>query len=355
MTFSIVLAAGGTGGHVFPAQALGNSLVSRGYSVTLLTDSRGSAFGRDIQTVCLPLRPTYGAPWKKIVGMLSLFPSFLVALYKLRQLKPQVVVGFGGYVSAPTVAASLLLGIPVVLHQADALLGRVNRWLAPYATLLASSFPEMFGVQPEWKRKVIHVGLPLRSEIQEYPYEIPGDVLRLLVTGGSQGAKVFGDIIPGGISLLSPEEQSRIHIVQQCRAEYRDEVSAAFKKTKAHVELLPFISDMGNQYKKAHLVISRAGASSVMEAALVGRPAIFVPYPFAMDDHQTFNAIEAEKTGGAWVFKQKALTCEIFATLLGEVLNSPWKLQAASANIRKISVPHGADRFADALEQFKKK
>lgn len=349
----IVLSAGGTGGHVFPAQALAQVLSSQGYKVFIFTDGRGHQFkDSSFSMIPIPASHLHGSIGKKIGGTLKLVSGIGTALYQLRRIKAHGVVGFGGYASFPTMVAAAILRLPTIIHQADAYFGRTNCFLAPYMTRIATSFPHVENIPPSCQGKVSFTGLPVRSDIQSSPY-IPSQEdapFHLLVTGGSQGAKIFGEIIPQAVQLLKPTLQKRLFITQQCRAESLELTRALYKKTKAHVELAPFLDQMGKQYKKSHLVISRAGASSVVETALAGRPAIFIPYPYAMDNHQFYNAQQAVNVEGGWLIQEKELTSEGLASFLSELMTSHWKLMQAAANIKTIIIPDASTRLSNLVK-----
>jgi len=349
----IVLAAGGTGGHVFPAHALARELSLQGYQVFIFSDGRGHQFNdSSFHKVEIPACQLQGSLGQKLKGGLKLMRGVGVALYHLRRLKPHAVVGFGGYASFPTMMAAATLRIPTIIHQADAYFGRVNRLLAPFVTRIATSFPQVKNIPSSCLNKVSFTGLPIRSEIKPEPYVISEEnaPFTLLVTGGSQGAKIFGEVIPQAVSLLEPSLQKRLHIIQQCRTEFLDRTQALYKQTKAHVELSSFLDQMGEQYKKAHFIISRAGASSVVETALVGRPALFVPYPYAKDDHQSFNAQQVINVEGGWMMQEKEFTSKALAILLSELITSPWKLKQSAVNIQAIAIPDASLRLAHLVK-----
>jgi len=348
----IVLATGGTGGHVFPAQAVAHDLATQGYKVFIFSDGRGHQFqDPSIITVKIEASQLQGSISKKLQGSLKLIKGIGSALYHLRHLKPQGVVGFGGYASLPTIMASEMLRLPTIIHQADAYFGRTNRILAPFATRIATSFPHVENIPASCKGKVSFTGLPVRSDIQPSSYipSIENDPFHLLVTGGSQGAKVFGEIIPQAVHLLDPSIQKRLYITQQCRVESLGLTQALYKQTQAHVELSPFLDQMGERYKKAHFIIARAGASSIIETALVGRPALFIPYPHAMDNHQFYNAQQVINVEGGWLMQEKELTSQRLASFLLEMITSHWKLMQAAANIRTIVVPDASIRLANLV------
>lgn len=351
----IVLAAGGTGGHMFPAQALATELSSQGYEVFVFSDGRGQHFSDDtIKTVMIPAAQLRGSMRQKIKGSLKLMNGMGSALYHLSRLKPNAVVGFGGYASFPTLFGAFSLRIPTIVHQADAYLGRANRLAAPFVTRIATSFPHVENISKAYQKKVSFTGLPVRAEIKPAPYN-PAEEnkpFHLLVTGGSQGAKVFGEVLPQAVAKLDPALQKRLHITQQCRADSLEMTKALYERTKAKVELAPFLENMGDLYKRAHMILSRAGGSSVVEAALVGRPAIFVPYPYAMDDHQFYNAQQALSCEGGWLIREKDFTINKLESILSDLMTSPWKLERAAVNIQTIAVPDASKRLAHLVKQI---
>lgn len=350
---NIVLATGGTGGHVFPAQSLGSELSAQGYKVYIFSDDRGYAFDETaFAKVNIPSSQLKGTIGQKISGGLKVISGFGIALYQLMRLKPRVVIGFGGYASFPTMLAASVLRIPTIVHQADAYFGRANRFLAPLIARIATSFPHVENIPVPCQTKVSFTGLPVRPDIKLEPY-VPSEkteAFHLLVTGGSQGAKVFGEILPQAVMLLDSVLQKRLHISQQCRAESLEGTKALYERTKARVVLSPFLEQMGQHYKKAHLVISRAGASSVVEAAVVGRPALFIPYPYAMDDHQFYNAMQVVNVKGGWMMREKEFSANELANFLSEAMTSPWKLNEAAVNIQSVAVSDASLRLAHLVK-----
>ncbi len=350
----IVLVAGGTGGHVFPACALGEELLSRGYNVSVFTDARGAKYTWNTKFDLHEIPSMYlrKSPIQLLKGIFNLIIGFFKARKLLRHLKPLAVVGFGGYTTLTPMMAAHFGSIPTMIHQSDALLGKANRILARYMNRIATSFPFTKRMDKSLKSKTVVTGLPLRKEIKPAPYKEPKDKMHVLITGGSQGAKFFGDIMPQAVSRLSPEHQARLVIAHQCRPEYLDEVRSQYGKTKCNFELQSFFKNMQDRYAKAHLIISRSGSSSVLEAATVGRPALFIPYPYAADDHQTANAQEAVSTGGALLIQQKDLTADQLAETLENFLDDPAALSQAAEKISKVVVPHGQKNLALALEEL---
>jgi len=349
----IVLAAGGTGGHIFPALALGEELSHQGYEVILFSDGRGHQFSDlSFMTVTIPACSLQGSIGEKLKGGVKLVKGLGAALYHLRRLKPATVVGFGGYASFPTLMAASLLRLPTIIHQADAYFGRANRHLGPFVTRIATSFPHVENIPESCQKKVSFTGLPVRPDIKQAPYVQcdEGSPFHLLVTGGSQGAKVFGEILPQAVLLLDPDLQKRLRIHQQCRIESLEVTQALYGRTKARVELAPFLDRMGARYKKAHLIVSRAGASSVVEAAVVGRPALFIPYPYAMDDHQFYNAQQVVNCRGGWMMREKDFTSKELAALLSDLITAPWKLSQAAVNIQTIAISDASLRLAHLVK-----
>jgi UDP-N-acetylglucosamine--N-acetylmuramyl-(pentapeptide) pyrophosphoryl-undecaprenol N-acetylglucosamine transferase len=356
MTGPVILAAGGTGGHMFPAEALAGGLLARGLRVVLITDQRGGAFGDhlpDVQVERIRAASPGGGLLGKLKAAVELFAGTAQARALLTRLRPSAIVGFGGYPSVPTVYAGQRLGIPTLLHEQNAVLGRANRLLAGRATAIATSFPAVTGLPAKTRR--IHTGNPVRSGIlaladQPYPTPTANGPLGLLVTGGSQGAAVFGSIIPNAIALLPEDQRLRLSIVQQARHETMADAHAVYDRLGVQAEIAPFFRDMPDRLSRCHLVIGRAGASTVAELAVAGRPAILIPYPHATDDHQTANALALTATGGGWVLPQAGFSAETLAARLHELMKNPDQLTQAAARARAWAIPDAATRLADAVE-----
>lgn len=356
----IIIAGGGTGGHMFPATAVARKLAHAGVDVTFATDSRGASYHqgeKPYHVAILPSDHFVGGLSKKVRALFKNLRGVLKAFKLVHTTKPDVVVGFGGYASFPMLLAAILLRVPTVVFQADACFGRTNRFLAPYVTRIATAYENVKYIKPEWQEKVVLVGVPVRDEVvalynQPYPEFEDGKPLHILVIGGSQGASVFGQVLPDAIKYLPVEQQRRIIISQQCRSENIKEVRAAYRNSGASVELSHFFDDMGLRYREAQLVIARSGASSVGEIACAGRPAVFVPYPHAMDDHQTTNAMVAFEAGGAWVIPQNLFLPEKVADLLQDFFENPWKLNDAAVNMHKLARPDGVDHLIRLLKSL---
>jgi UDP-N-acetylglucosamine--N-acetylmuramyl-(pentapeptide) pyrophosphoryl-undecaprenol N-acetylglucosamine transferase len=341
---------------MFPAEALARALLARGAAVMLVTDRRGHAFGDALPEVAVhriragtPTRGTIGRV--KAIGELGV--GYLQARRLLRRLRPAAVIGFGGYPSVPTVMAAAHLGVPALVHEQNAVLGRANRLLAPRAAAVATAFPAVHGLRPADRGKQLAVGNPVRpgmAEIGARPYAAPEPdaAVRLLVLGGSQGAHVFAGTVPAALARLPAPLRRRLHVSQQCRPEDLDAVEAAYADTGIARELSAFFRDVPQRLAGAHLVVARAGASTIAELAAAGRPAILVPYPFATDDHQTANATALADAGGAWLLRQPDLSAETLARTVEALLDAPETLAKAAASARAFAKPDAADRLADA-------
>jgi UDP-N-acetylglucosamine--N-acetylmuramyl-(pentapeptide) pyrophosphoryl-undecaprenol N-acetylglucosamine transferase len=315
-----VVAAGGTGGHMFPAQALAEALTARGWRIALATDDRGAQYASSFPAERrIPLSAAT-AKSGDIIGMaragLTVWAGVRQAKAAFSKTRPAVVVGFGGYPSLPALMAALGMKIPTLIHEQNAVLGRVNRFLAPRVTCVASAFPTLEKAKPEVKAKAAVVGNPVRPEIRalfDQPYEAPGDTIRILITGGSQGARLLSDLLPVAIANLPDELRTRIKVQQQTRAESMEEARRVYADALVEAEVAPFFRDMAGRLGAAHLVIGRAGASTVSEVAVAGKPSILVPLKIAMDDHQRFNARLLSDVGAAEVASEDVLTVDVMA------------------------------------------
>jgi UDP-N-acetylglucosamine--N-acetylmuramyl-(pentapeptide) pyrophosphoryl-undecaprenol N-acetylglucosamine transferase len=355
----IALAAGGTGGHLFPAEALATELLARGYRVVLLTDRRGGAFGDRLAAVAVYRVHAAGVLGKttaeRVKAAILLGLGIVQALWLLVRLKPAVVVGFGGYPSVPTVLAANQIKLPTVLHEQNAVLGRANRLLAPHAHTLAIAFAETQGVRDADRAKLVHTGNPVRPGVialhgRVYPEPQRDGVLRLLITGGSQGARVFADVVPPALASLPLDMRARLEVDHQCRPEDIERTALSYSEAGVHYEVAAFFSDMPARLARAHLAICRAGASTVAELTVAGLPAILVPLPSAADDHQTVNARLCETAGAAWMIAQGDFTAATLARRLFELLRSPERLASAARAAQAAAVPHAAQRLADVVQ-----
>lgn len=357
----IVLAAGGTGGHVFPAEALAAELRARGHELVLITDARGIAYGGALAQI--PVHriragtPSVGGIAARAKGIIEAGAGTVQAVRLLRRLRPAAVVGFGGYPSFPTMLAAVWLRCPTLVHEQNAVLGRVNRLLASRMTSIGLSFPATAGLGPDIQPKSEVVGNPVRPEVLEIrnqPYEAPpaeGPV-RLLVLGGSQGAAVFSDIVPRALALLPDRLRERLNVAQQCRPETLDQARGLYEDAGVEAELAAFFTDVPRRLSESHLVICRAGASTVAELRAAGRPAVLVPFPHAADDHQTANARSVAGGEGGWIMPQTEFTPEALAALVERLLTSPDELERAAALCRGEDRPESARALAALAERI---
>lgn len=352
----IILTTGGTGGHVFPAEALAEILLQRGHDVTMCLDAR---FFHKSQTRAEKILIQSGAPGggirKKIMALAKLLVGYLQSVTLLTQHRPDVVVGFGGYTSLPVLFAARLLRIPMVLHEQNALLGRVNRLFANYAKTLATSAAEVTGLEPRWAGKVHQTGNPVRPAIaaladQTYHAPNDSDPIHLFVMGGSQGARVFNDAVPGALGLLPVALRQRVQVVQQVRAEDILTVQAQYQQLGIQAELQAFFNDVPVRLAWCHLLVARAGASTLAEIAAANRPAILVPYPYAKDDHQMVNAKAFASAGAAQVVKDSDCKAEALSALLLSLFSNPSQLSQMAASSALLHHPKAAEMLADIVE-----
>jgi UDP-N-acetylglucosamine--N-acetylmuramyl-(pentapeptide) pyrophosphoryl-undecaprenol N-acetylglucosamine transferase len=354
----VLLAAGGTGGHVFPAEALAQSLMERGYRLGLVTDRRGHAYGGtlgSLETFRIAAGGIAGRGLlSKVRAVAELGLGVIQARALLKRERPAAVVGFGGYASVPTMVAATMLGIPTAIHEQNAVLGRANRLLAGRVNRIATSYGAVQHMDAAWKPKLTHTGMPVRAAIAAlrdapYPALADGQPIRLLVLGGSQGARVLSEVIPAALATLPEGIRSRLQVAQQCRPEDLETVRAAYAGTGIDATLESFFADVPERMSAAHLVIARSGASTVAELTALGRPAILVPYPHAIDDHQTANARAVDEAGGAWLMPQPAFTSEALAGRLESLFTQPGTLARAAGCARAAGRPDAAAQLADLV------
>ena len=357
---NFVLAAGGTGGHMIPAHALAAELKRRGHGVLLITDDRGARFPGLFDKVpvhVLPAGRLGGGPigWLKALFAVIRGRAEAKAIY--RKHRPDAVIGFGGYPAFPALLAASALGIPTLLHEQNAVLGRVNRLLAGGAKAIGTAYDEVDRLKPRHRGKAVVIGNPVRDDIArlgEMPFPPFDEVgpFKILVTGGSQGASVLGRIVPEGLALLGPSLRHRLQVVQQCRPDDIERVRARYAELDIPAELLTYIEDMGAKLADAHLIIGRAGASTIAELTAAGRPAILIPFAAATDDHQTANAREMTNAGGARTIQQGAFTPEILARQIEAMASDPIALNNAAQRALSVGRPHAARDLADLAERI---
>jgi UDP-N-acetylglucosamine--N-acetylmuramyl-(pentapeptide) pyrophosphoryl-undecaprenol N-acetylglucosamine transferase len=358
MNAPFVLAAGGTGGHLFPAQALAGELMRRGRRVVVMTDGRGHNYGNAFPGAEIATVPAATFAGRSALGRIAAFSVIALgvaaALLKLVNLRPRAVVGFGGYPSLPVMLAASLARVPAALHEQNAVPGRVNRLLAPRVKKIAATFP-FVRFAPAHPERIVFTGNPVRAEaavLRTTPYVAPmaDGPIKLLVFGGSQGARALSEIVPVALTRLPRDLRARLAITQQCRAEDMEMVQNFYRSAGLRAEVAKFFTDLPKRMADAHLVIARSGASTLSELTVIGRPAILVPYPTAMDDHQSANAAVLEKANAAWVIKQDTLTPDGLARLLGEIFAHPDMLSARAEAAKALGHPDAAARLADLAE-----
>ncbi|MGI9408183.1 MAG: undecaprenyldiphospho-muramoylpentapeptide beta-N-acetylglucosaminyltransferase [Hyphomicrobiaceae bacterium] len=354
------LAAGGTGGHLFPAFALAQELNRRGHTVDLVTDARGDRYGSDF-----PARHTHriaaatfkGRSLQSVGAVFKLLKGIAASHLLFGKHNPAAIIGFGGYPTFPPLAAAVLRRVPRAVHEQNAVMGRANRTLAPRMTAVATSFENtrlLDGIAPE---RIRVTGNPVRDVVialHGRPYQPSGgdQEFRLVVFGGSQGARYFSDTVPPAIAALPENLRQRLTIVQQCREEDLERVDNAYKSAGARAELAAFFTDLPDQIARSHLVIGRSGASSVTELAVLGRPSILVPLPHALDNDQLRNATQLADSGGAWCVGQSALDAAALAARLEEVMTNPEMLARAAEAAAGQGRPDAVMKLADLAEEL---
>lgn len=356
-----VLAAGGTGGHLIPAFALASELERRGHHVALITDARGAAIpGKPAALTAhvLPAGRLQGKnPLSWVRGAQAIMEGRRMALRLFDSFDPAAVVGFGGYPALPALMAATRARIPTIIHEQNAVLGRVNRFLANRVNAIATAYHEVDRLSPKVAEKVHLVGNPVRDDVlalrdKPFPAFAADGLLRVLVTGGSQGARVLSEVVPDGLSMLQPALRARLQVTQQCRPEDIEAVRARYAGHGIPAELGTYFEDMAARLADAHLFIGRAGASTIAELTAVGRPAILVPLPIATDDHQAANAREMAASGGARSIRQEKFTAAELAKQIQAMAQHPETLANAAHAAWNCGYPHAAQDLADLVESF---
>ncbi len=355
----VLLAAGGTGGHMFPAIAVARELERRNRPVSLATDARGERFDTGISDAHrVSSGGSGGGAAARFGAGLAIGLGAVQAWRLLSRLRPAGAIGFGGYPSAPTMLAVVARGVPSLIHEQNAVLGRANRLVARRVSAIAASFEDTGGLGPAERARTEVTGNPVRpafAEMRRRPG--PGDAggdggIRLLVLGGSQGARVFGDVVPAAFRELPERLRNRFRVAQQCRPEDIGRVRRAYRDAGVAAELSEFFADAAERMADAHLVVARSGASTVAELAEVGRPAVLVPYPHATDDHQTANARAMEEGGGAWLVRESDFDAGSLASRLEGFARRPGRLSAAATAMRRQGGRDAARALVDRLERL---
>jgi UDP-N-acetylglucosamine--N-acetylmuramyl-(pentapeptide) pyrophosphoryl-undecaprenol N-acetylglucosamine transferase len=356
MAGPVILTAGGTGGHLFPAEALARELLDRGRQVALVTDKRGGDFPVEgVPTYRIPAGRFGAGLGAKIRGVADLARGTLAARRLLKQLAARSVVGFGGYPSMPAMLAAHRLGLPTMIHEQNAVLGRANKILAKRVGRVATQFQTVEGLAAEDKGKIVHTGNPVRPAIvalRARPYEAPDATgpVRLLVIGGSLGAAILSRVVPPALLALPDALKARLRISQQVRPEDAEKVAGLYAGSGLEIETQRFFTDMPERLASAHLVIARAGGSTTAELSVAGRPAILVPYAAAIADEQTANARHLVAAGGAWLMPEREFTASALTALIEKLAGEPETLGAAAAAARTLGEPEAARRLADLVD-----
>jgi UDP-N-acetylglucosamine--N-acetylmuramyl-(pentapeptide) pyrophosphoryl-undecaprenol N-acetylglucosamine transferase len=354
----VVLAAGGTGGHMFPAEALGRELVERGRRVALVTDKRGGAFPVEgVATYRIPAGRSGSGVGAKLKGAVDVARGVLAARRLLKRLDARSVVGFGGYPSLPTMLAASGLGLPTVIHDSNAVLGRANRMLQRRVGAIATAFETVAGLDERARASVVHTGNPVRPQVQslrrlQYDAPQPGGPIRLLVIGGSQGARILSQVIPIALASLPPEIRLRLRVSQQVRKEDMPAVDRVYEMSGIPVEVANFFQDLPARLGSAHLVICRSGGSTVAELTVAGRPSILVPLAAAIADEQTVNAQELVERGAAWLLPEREFNAPSLTALLRKLLGDPEALARAASEAHALGQPDAASALADLVERI---
>lgn len=355
-----VVAAGGTGGHLFPAQALAEALIARGWRIVLASDERAAAFAESFpaeERIGLSARTFQRGD---VVGMaqagLAIVRGVMQARAAFTRIDPAVVVGFGGYPSVPGLLAGITQGRPTLLHEQNAVMGRANRRLAGHVRAVACAFPVLQKAPARVAENAVVVGNPIRPDIRalaDHPYTPPSaeGPIRILITGGSQGARLLSELMPEAIKKLPEDLRHRLDVQQQTRKESMDNARRIYADAMVRAEIAPFFRDMATRLRDAHLVIGRSGAGSVCEFAVAGKPAILVPLAIALDDDQGQNARVMAEAGGAEVARESQLTVDTMASALQKLLTNPDRLARMAAGARSIAKPDAAERLADLVER----
>jgi UDP-N-acetylglucosamine--N-acetylmuramyl-(pentapeptide) pyrophosphoryl-undecaprenol N-acetylglucosamine transferase len=354
----VVVAAGGTGGHLFPAEALSVALKRRGAIIDLATDERATRYGTTFHARKTHVIPSATVRGRDPISLAHTFVTLGLGVTKawllLGRLRPAAVIGFGGYPSIPPVLAASWRGIPTLIHEQNGVMGRANRFLSSRVTAIATGFPGVFDADPALAAKATHTGNPIRPAVvaaAATPYAplAANGPLNLIVFGGSQGARIMADIVPPALATLDANLRARLRVVQQAREEDFERVRRAYAQAQIAVEVAPFFSDLPARIAASHLIVSRSGASTVAELAAIGRPAILVPLPHALDQDQKANAGVLEKAGGAIRIEQAEFTPERLAAEINALAAEPGRLAKMAAAAKSAGALDAADRLADLV------
>ncbi len=353
------MAAGGTGGHMMPAYALGQELLDRGHHVALVSDGRGAKIPGKPDGLDLHILPAgrMGGIRNLLASLRAILRGRAMASQLYKSYQPTAVIGFGGYPAMPSLLAAFKYGIPTIIHEQNAVLGRVNRLSARKVSAIATAYPKVQHLKSKYADKTYLVGNPVREEIlqirdAQYPAISEESILRILVTGGSQGAHILSNIVPDAMAMLPVNLRSRLQIIQQCRAEDIEAVRAKYAHNEIPAELATYMPDLPEKLSLSHLVIGRAGASTIAELTVAGRPAILIPLPSAMDNHQSYNVSEMVAVGGGRSIKQSQFTAKELAKQIQKMALKPETLKNAASKAKSCGRPDAVHDLADLVEGF---
>ena len=354
MSGTIVLSAGGTGGHLFPAQALAAELVKRGRNIVVMTDARFANYATQFPGAAIATVPS--SPFNAITAPFKIAAGIVVALAKLMKLKPAAVIGFGGYPSVPVMLAATSLRLPTAIIEQNAVVGRANRLVMDRVKTVAAAFP-IARFAPRDKSKIVLTGNPLRPEVEalwgaSYNVPVASGPIRLLVFGGSQGARALSEVVPAALTRLPQDMKMRLTVVQQCRPEDMEQVRQVYANAEIRCQLESFFSDLPQRMAESHLVIARSGAGTVAELMAIGRPAILVPLPGALDDNQAPNADILDRAGAGWKIRQSDLTPDSLAQMIIQIFADPLALARRATAAHALATPNAAARLADVVDDL---
>jgi UDP-N-acetylglucosamine--N-acetylmuramyl-(pentapeptide) pyrophosphoryl-undecaprenol N-acetylglucosamine transferase len=356
----IILATGGTGGHIFPAQAIAESLIASGNTVEFIVDERFFPYYEktkanfpNVAIHKIMAAPINGNPFKKTIALAKNAVAYLQAWAIMRHVKPDVVIGFGGYPSLPTMLAAH--NYVRIIHEQNAVAGKANRLLCSKVQHIITGFAHVEQIPDDAKSKVLHFGNPVRSailEIADAEYNTPNSgEINLLITGGSQAAQIFADIVPSAIAMLPAELKARLHVTQQGKAEQIEALKEQYAQMQVKCEIASFFTDIPRRLADAHLVIARAGASTIAEICASGRPAIFIPLPSSADNHQFYNAKNVSDVGGGWLLEQKSTNSEKLSNLLNDLFSNPHKLEQSAKISKQLAKLTAAKDLSDFINR----
>ncbi|MFT4076237.1 MAG: undecaprenyldiphospho-muramoylpentapeptide beta-N-acetylglucosaminyltransferase [Asticcacaulis sp.] len=357
-----VVAAGGTGGHMFPAEALARELIARGWDVVLASDKRGAAYAENFPAIERLSLEAATFKTSDPIGMASAAIKIGLGIMQARKafkrLKPWAVIGFGGYPSYPALMAALGRKDITLIHEQNSVLGRSNRQLVTRVDAVACAFPVLRMAPAEMEGRVQVVGNPVRPDIRalyDEPYPLINPTIRILVTGGSQGAKILSETVPQALALLPVSLRMNLHVEQQTRADQLEMAAKIYKDAEIEAEVAPFFSDMADRLGRAHIVIGRAGASTVCELAVAGKPSILIPLKIAADDHQTYNAEVLKAAKAAVVIREDDVTAEKLCSEIRALIEGAALLPMRASAAKSVARPDAAKLLADLVERTVKR